>query len=59
MIEAIGALLAIILLIIKAVIGKSAEKKKRKESAGNEINQGIDNKDPSQITGGLDDLNKH
>ena len=32
-------------------------KQKRKEEALNEIQQGIKDKDPSSITGGVDDIN--
>jgi hypothetical protein len=39
-------------------MGRDAELKKRKEDAGKKIKEGIDNRDPSTITGGFDDLNR-
>lgn len=54
----IASLLTIAIGLWKYFTGRERVKQKRKEDAGNEINQGIDNKDPSHITGGFDKLNR-
>lgn len=53
----IGSVLAIIIGLWKHFTGKAKAEQKRKEDAVNEAKHGIDNKDPSEITGGLDSLN--
>jgi hypothetical protein len=53
----IGSILAIAIGLWKFFTSKAAAKQKRKEEALNEIQQGIKDKDPSEITGGIDNLN--
>jgi type II secretory pathway pseudopilin PulG len=54
----ISSLLAIVIGLWKYFTGKARKKQKRKEDAANEIKQGMDENDPSKITGGLDNLNR-
>ena len=53
------SLLTIVIGLWRYFTGKEKAKQKRKEDAGNEVNQGIDEKDPSKITSGMDNLNRH
>ena len=55
----IGSVLAIIIGWWKYTKGKEAEKQKRKDDAAKEIKQGMDENDPSKITGGFDNLNRN
>ena len=55
----IGSILLITIGLWKYFTGKARAKKKRQEDAANEIKQGMDENDPSKITGGLDNLNRH
>lgn len=54
----IGSILAIIIGLWKYFTDKIREKQKRKQDAANQINQGINDKDPSAITGGFDNINR-
>jgi hypothetical protein len=54
----ISSLLAIAIGLWNYFTGKAREKQKRKEDASNEIKQGMDENDPSKITGGMDNLNR-
>jgi hypothetical protein len=55
----LGSLLTIAIGLWKYFMGKARAEQKRKEDAANEIKQGIDENDPSKITGGFDNLNRH
>jgi ABC-type nickel/cobalt efflux system permease component RcnA len=55
----IGAILSIVIGLWKFFRRKASKEQKRKEGALNEAKHGIDNKDPSEITGGIDSLNWH
>ena len=55
----IGSVLAIIIGWWKYTKGKETEKQKRKDDAAKEIKQGMDENDPSKITGGFDNLNRN
>ena len=55
----IGSLLAIIIGLWKFFTSRARAEQKRKEDAANEIKQGINENDPSKITGGFDSLNRH
>lgn len=55
----IGSILAIVIGLWKYFTGKAQAKQKQKEDAANEIKQGIDENDPSKITGGMDNLNRN
>ena len=53
----IGSMLLIVIGLWKYFANKGRAKQKRKDDALNEIKDGIDKKDPSEITGGIDNLN--
>jgi hypothetical protein len=55
----ISSLLLIVIGLWKYLSGKERAKQKRKEDASNEIKQGVDENDPSKITGGFDNLNRN
>lgn len=55
---AIGSFLLIIIGLWKFFWGRADERKKKQKEAANEVKEGIDKRDPSIITGGLDDLNR-
>ena len=54
----IGSVLAIIIGLWKFFTVRVLKEQKRKEDAANEAKHGIDSRDPSEVTGGLDSLNK-
>lgn len=54
----VASLLTIAIGLWKFFWGRDAERKKKKEKAGNEIKDAIDSGDTSAITGGFDDLNR-
>jgi len=55
----IGSILIIVIGLWKYFTSKARVKQKRKEAAANEIKQGMDENDPSKITGGFDNLNRN
>ena len=62
MVQILGIITSVLLIVIgywKYTKGKEAQKQRRKDDAAKEIKQGMDENDPSKITGGFDNLNRN
>jgi hypothetical protein len=55
----IASVLTIAIGLWRYFTGKEKEKQKKKQEAANDIKQGVEENDPSKITGGFDRLNRN